>query len=955
VIVAWLALTAIAGVTYSLFAGTISSAITIPGTKTSQVQDELAGKFPSANGGNGTLVFQTSDGEAFSDTQKDDVQSFLKRIEDLPGVKGTNDGFTTQQRLDDQRQKIVDGRKQLTDGQQQLTDGQAQLDAQKAQLESGKQKIADAQSQLDAQKAQAQARTQAAGAAAAASAAAQAQLQAGQQQLQQAQAQIDAQQAQLTAGEQQIADAQKTLDDNKQKLQSNERQLEQGSDLLDLSKDIRFVSSNGSAAIGTVQFTKSTFEVPQSTKQEISDRAESADIPGVHVYVSNDIAQGVPSILGPGEIIGVVIAALVLFLMLRTVIGAAIPLFSAVLGVAVASLASLSFSGLVEFISVTPVLGVMLGLAVGIDYSLFILNRHRTQLKQGMGVHESIGLANGTSGNAVVFAGTTVIVALLALNITGIPFLGLMGTVGAVAVFFAILIATSFTPALLSLLGMRILRKKERSSIGNTGSTRVPNTPMSTWRAVITLVVGVAVLGTIALPATQMRLGLPSGSSEDVESSQYKAYKVLEKEFGAGQNGPLLVVATLPQAISADDVTATEVTIGKALAKNADVDAVLPIGASKDRSIIAFQVKPAGGPDSISTENVVKDLRAQSVSTDDGKVRLGVAGNASANIDVSEKLSNVLPLYLAVVVGLSLIILIIVFRSILVPITATAGFILSVLASFGGLTAIYQFGWLSSVFGVHDPAPILSFLPVIEIGILFGLAMDYQLFLVSGMREAYAHGSSAKVAVQRGLHAGRAVVTAAAIIMISVFAGFIFSDSSTIKPIGFGLAFGVLLDAFVVRMLLIPAVMHLLGQSAWWIPKWLDRILPDVDVEGAKLDRSGPGDRYQAQPVAAGTAPAAPAAAAAPAAPVAAAAPADQPAGSPPHGSHAAPVEPDAPSHVAHETHGTHAAPTEPDAPAHGTPAAPAEPDAPGHGTHAAPVEPDAAPHDPGHPPAHRA
>ncbi len=272
------------------------------------------------------------------------------------------------------------------------------------------------------------------------------------------------------------------------------------------------------------------------------------------------------------------------------------------------------------------------------------------------------------------------------------------------------------------------------------------------------------------------------------------------------------------------------------------MQAVLPIGASKDRDIIAFQVKPAGGPDSISTERLVTDLREQTVSTDDGKVTLGVAGNASANIDVSEKLSNVLPLYLAVVVGLSLIILIVVFRSFLVPITATAGFILSVLASFGGLTAIYQFGWLGSVFGVHDPAPILSFLPIIEIGILFGLAMDYQLFLVSGMREAYAHGASAKVAVQRGLHAGRAVVTAAAIIMISVFAGFIFSDSSTIKPIGFGLAFGVLIDAFVVRMLLIPAVMHLLGKSAWWIPKWLDRILPDVDVEGASLERSHPTD-----------------------------------------------------------------------------------------------------------------
>lgn len=878
VIIAWVVIMGIAGLTYSLFAGTISSSITIPNTKTSQVQDELADKFPSANGGNGTLVFETTDGKAFTAAQKADVEDFLDGIADLDGVKEVRDGFTTQDQLDEQRQKIVDGREQIADGRKQIEDGQAQLDQQKEQLESGKQQIEQAQSQLDEQKAQAEAQAQAAGAAAAASAAAQAQAQAGQQQLEQAQAQIDAQQQQITAGEQQIADAQQEIDDNTKKLEDNERELEQGSDLLDLSKDIRFVSSNGAASIGTVQFTKSTFEVPQETKQEISDRAESAKIDGVEVYVSNDIAQGVPSILGPGEIVGVIIAALVLFLMLRTVIGAAIPLLSAVLGVGVATLASLSFSSLVEFISVTPVLGVMLGLAVGIDYSLFILNRHRTQLKAGMGVHESIGLANGTSGNAVVFAGTTVIVALLALNITGIPFLGLMGTVGAVAVLFAILIATSFTPALLSLLGMRILRKKERQQIGHTGSVRVPNKPMSTWRAVITLVAGVAVLGTIALPATQMRLGLPTGASEATDSSQYKAYKALEDEFGAGQNGPLLVVADLPEAVAKDDVTATEVTIGQALAKNDDVEAVLPIGASSDRDIIAFQVKPAGGPDSVSTENLVKDLREQTVQTDDGTVTLGVAGNASANIDVSEKLANVLPLYLVVVVGLSLIILIVVFRSFLVPITATAGFILSVLASFGGLTAIYQFGWLGSVFGVHDPAPILSFLPIIEIGILFGLAMDYQLFLVSGMREAYAHGASAKVAVQRGLHAGRAVVTAAAIIMISVFAGFIFSESSTIKPIGFGLAFGVLVDAFVVRMLLIPAVMHLLGKSAWWIPKWLDRILPDVDVEGAKLERSHPGDDrgHRAEPAAARATAGAH------------------------RGSHAADVEPDANPHEGH-------------------------------------------------------
>jgi len=246
---------------------------------------------------------------------------------------------------------------------------------------------------------------------------------------------------------------------------------------------------------------------------------------------------------------------------------------------------------------------------------------------------------------------------------------------------------------------------------------------------------------------------------------------------------------------------------------------------------------PEGGPTSESTEQLVRDLRGLDI---DGVSELGVAGNASGNIDVSEKLADALPLYLLVVVGLSLIILIFVFRSILVPITATLGFVLSLFAAFGGITAVFQWGWLAPVFGVHDPGPILSFLPILVVGILFGLAMDYQLFLVSGMREAYAHGTPARLAVQRGLHAGRTVVIAAALIMISVFGGFMFSNSVMIQSIGLGLALGVLLDAFVVRLLIIPAVMHLLGESAWWMPKWLDRILPNVDVEGASLERAHP-------------------------------------------------------------------------------------------------------------------
>ena len=262
--------------------------------------------------------------------------------------------------------------------------------------------------------------------------------------------------------------------------------------------------------------------------------------------------------------------------------------------------------------------------------------------------------------------------------------------------------------------------------------------------------------------------------------------------------------------------------------------AVAPIAVSDDNRLAAFQVLPKEGPNSVSTDHLVRDLRA--LPPVDGDMTLGVAGQTASYIDISQALADVLPLYLVVVVGLSLLIMIMVFRSLLVPLIATGGFILSLFATYGATVAVFQWGWLAAPLGI-TPGPILCFLPIILVGILFGLAMDYQLFLATGMREAYVHGSTARLAVVRGLHAGRSVVIAAGLIMVSVFGGFIFSESTMIRSIGFGLAVGVLVDAFIVRMLLMPALMHLLGRSAWWLPRWLDKIIPNVDVEGAALER----------------------------------------------------------------------------------------------------------------------
>lgn len=405
----------------------------------------------------------------------------------------------------------------------------------------------------------------------------------------------------------------------------------------------------------------------------------------------------------------------------------------------------------------------------------------------------------------------------------------------------AIAVATTFTPALLKLTGMRVLKRSERASIGHEKHRQEPSTPMRTGWAIARVVLATAMLAIIAIPAASMRLGLPGGESEPIGSPAHSAFTVTAAQFGEGYEGRLLVIETLPAPVTEDTAVLAQAPFVEQLMARDDVRAVVPVGLSEDGTLIAYQVIPFEGANAESTADLVNALRQSSPLTVAGQqVEIGVAGSASAAIDVSQRLADVLPLYLSVVVGLSLIILIIAFRSIFVPLIASIGFVLSLFATFGGLTAIYQWGWLASVFGVTAPGPILSFLPVITIGILFGLAMDYQLFIAAGMREAYAHGASARISVVRGFRAGRAVVTAAAIIMISVFGGFIFADANMIRAIGFGLAFGVLVDAFIVRMTIIPAAMHLLGDKAWWIPRWLDRILPNADIEGTRLEREHP-------------------------------------------------------------------------------------------------------------------
>ncbi|MCY1227485.1 Membrane protein YdfJ [compost metagenome] len=468
-----------------------------------------------------------------------------------------------------------------------------------------------------------------------------------------------------------------------------------------------------------------------------------------------------------------------------------------------------------------------------------------------MDPEESVALATGTSGNAVLFAGLTVIIALAALVVPGLPFLAVMGLSAAATVGVAVVVALTLTPAVLSLVGRKLISKRawakaarHNAAPGHETEDRARDEYRSShgWGGIVTnhpwlaLLAGVVLLGVMALPASQLRLALPDASSEPVASQAFKAYDVTKRSFGEGMTGPIIVVGDLPEGLSEADAQAKQFDVADILRETGNVTAAVPLALSEDRRTAVFQVIPNEGPASASTVQVVSELRAEKDQIKDSTgVSIGLTGQTAGNVDVSTKLGDALPPYLAIVVGLSLILLLLVFRSIWVPLLATGGFLLSLAAAFGAVVAVYQWGWLGMVFGVENPGAVLSFLPIILIGVLFGLAMDYQVFITSGMRESFMHGESAKHAVRSGFSHASAVVTAAAIIMVSVFAGFIFSHLNMVRPLGFAMAFGVLIDAFVVRMTIVPAVMYLLGEKAWWLPRWLDRILPDVDVEGTKL------------------------------------------------------------------------------------------------------------------------
>ncbi|MFE6091925.1 MMPL family transporter [Streptomyces massasporeus] len=637
---------------------------------------------------------------------------------------------------------------------------------------------------------------------------------------------------------------------NKATVQDTVKELSDGSEVVRVTDpyQAKAVSKDGTIAYAQVSYKVSGMELDDAAKDALKDSAQDARKAGLTVEIGGDALQAVPH-TGSSEIIGIAVAAVVLVITFGSLVAAGLPLLTALIGVGIGVSAITGLASALDLGTTTSTLAMMIGLAVGIDYALFIVSRYRAELAEGREREEAAGRAVGTAGSAVVFAGLTVVIALVGLSVVNIPMLTKMGIAAAGTVAIAVLIALTMVPALLGYAGRKVKPMGEKGKLlgrAKKEQDRPAKPNLGTrWasfvvrRPLAVLLLGVIGLGAAAVPATSLELGLPDDGSQPTSTTQRRAYDLLSEGFGPGFNGPLMVVV---DAKNSDDPKAVFTETGDEIKGLKDVVTVTPAQPNKAGDTATITVIPGSKPSSVTTENLVHGIRdagADIKADTDAKVL--VTGSTAMNIDVSEKLNDALVPYLVLVVGLAFLLLIVVFRSILVPLKAALGFLLSVMAALGAVVAVFQWGWLSGLMGVEQTGPVMSMMPIFMVGVVFGLAMDYEVFLVTRMREAYVHGEKPAQAVVTGFRHGARVVTAAAVIMMAVFAGFIGSSESMVKMIGFGLAIAVFFDAFIVRMAIVPAVLALLGRKAWWLPKWLDRALPNVDVEGEGL-RASSGD-----------------------------------------------------------------------------------------------------------------
>ncbi|WP_436862508.1 MMPL family transporter [Staphylococcus caeli] len=605
------------------------------------------------------------------------------------------------------------------------------------------------------------------------------------------------------------------------------------------------ISKDKTTAFADINYDVSSTSMTKKSKDNVQDKVNQLeDDHNVNVEL---MGTGMESteIGGSSELIGIIVAFVVLLVTFGSFIAAGMPIISALLGlgtgVGIISLLTYAF----DIPNVTLTLSVMIGLAVGIDYALFILFRYRQIMKTETNHIKAVGLAVGTAGSAVIFAGVTVIIAVCGLSLVGIDFLAVMGFASAISVLVAVLSALTLLPALISIFHKQIKPKQTKSEFDNDVDTKWSKFVVG--KPLAAVLIGLIILVVAAVPISNMRLGIPDDGMKPEDSTQKQAYEIISDKFGEGYNGQIAMLVNVkdqkdnPQALQKDLQALT-----KDINKMDNVDMVAPPQLSKSKDYALVAVVPEKGPNAESTNDLVHDLRDYN---DDAKDKYGfkteVSGQSVINIDMSQKLNEAIPLFAGVIVALAFILLMVVFRSIIIPLKAVLGFVLSLVATLGFTTLIMQEGFMSGLFGVDTTGPLLAFLPVITIGLLFGLAMDYEVFLMSRIHEEYSKTHDNEHSIKVGIKESGPVVVAAALIMFSVFIAFVFQDDVMVKSMGIALGFGVLFDAFVVRLLLIPALTQLFGKASWYIPSWLNRILPQFDIEGHALQDQMPSSRTQ--------------------------------------------------------------------------------------------------------------
>jgi RND superfamily putative drug exporter len=593
------------------------------------------------------------------------------------------------------------------------------------------------------------------------------------------------------------------------------------------------ISRDGHTAYATVDFAKQANALAKADVTRVIDAAKAVRAPGLNVQLGGQaIGSTEQAPLSTSTTVGVLAAAVVLFIAFGSLLAVLLPLVTAIAGVGSGLMAITPLTHAMNVVDFAPILGALIGLGVGIDYALFIVTRHRRGLQAGLTPEEAAIQAINTSGRAVLFAGSTVCISLLGILVLGVSFLNGLAVASALTVVFTVLAAVTLLPALLGVFKMRVLSRRQRRRLA-AGAAPGSAGLWARWsgtverRPAVLAVAAALVMAVLAIPVLSLRLGSSDQGNDPSSSTTRQAYDLLAEGFGPGFNGPLLLVV---QTHSAADLAALR-TLEAGLPRVADVTSVRTLAATGGTEVI--QVTPATSPEAKATSDLITTLRNDTIpAAEHGTtLRVYIGGVTATFADFATVVNAKLPWFILAIIGLSFLLLVVAFRSLLIPATAAVMNLLAAAASFGVLTAFFQWGWGTNAFGLGQAGPVEAFLPVVTLAILFGLSMDYQVFLVSRMNEEWVHGRRNSVAVRTGQVETARVITAAATIMICVFLTFSFMGSRDVAEFGIGLAAAVALDAFILRTVLVPAVMHLFGDANWWLPRWLDRRLPHLAIE----------------------------------------------------------------------------------------------------------------------------